>query len=148
MNKIQKAVMAIMICFVLNIGQSFAADITETYHGPNNTGAIEWNNVTNLDTTSEAQVKAIKGGLATKYEFFIDGTGDTVILKLQAGKTSGSLKDIDTDAMPDGVLFNGSSTNFTNVCLADRDFVDISFTSAGGGSQDVDIWLTPVGECN
>jgi len=150
MNLIQKTVLAMVLCFVLHIGTIAvqAAAITPIYHGGAKTGAIEWNAVLTTDTTVEAKINSTTGGKAVKYELFIDGTPDTVTLKLQAGKTSGSLKDIDNDDMPDGTTLSSTSTFFTNVCLVSGNFAAISFTSAGGGSQNIDIWLTPIGECN
>lgn len=100
-----------------------------------------WEQVNNDDTTKE---QAVIAGL---YQYHVEGTEDNADFKLQHGKTAGSLEDIDTDQMPDGVRYSSASTgNSVNVCLTEG-FADISFTSVGTSAQDIDIWMTFLGEC-
>lgn len=123
-----------------------AADITAKNPNYNyvaqNRSPWLWEQINNDDTTKE---QGIGPGL---YEFFIDGTPANVDLKLQHGKTSGALKDINTSDFDDGgVNFSSaSSAEHVNVCLSGG-FVDISFTSAGTSAQDIDIWMSYLGEC-
>lgn len=122
-----------------------AADIVAKNPGYSNVNKITspwlWEQVNNDDTTKEQPVA--KG----KYMFFIDGTPATVDLQLQWGKTPGSLKDLDTDTMSDGLRFSSAATEYAvTVCLG-TGYADIQFNSAGTSSQDIDIWLEYLGEC-
>lgn len=120
----------------------YGATISAESFGVLGIDAFRWEQVNNDDDTAEVKLK--RGGL---WELSIEGTESNVDLKLQHGKTSGALEDIDTDTMPDGVRFTSAATgNKAKVCLSEG-FVDIVFSSAGGADQDIDIWLSPLGNC-
>jgi len=121
-----------------------AADITAKNKGYDSVVSQSdpwlWEQVNNDDTTKEQPIAA------GEYLFFIDGTPDDVDLQLQWGKTSGSLKDLDTDTMPDGVKFDSASTGYAvKVCLG-TGYADIKFNSVGS-TQDIDIWMERLGDC-
>ena len=141
MKRLLIAALVAVFCY-----PAFAADITPKNVGRdavyNQSEPWVWETVTNADTTKEQPVSA---GL---YHFHVDGTPDNVDLKLQWGKTSGSLKDLDVDQMPDGVRFSSASTGYSSLVCLGTGFADITFLAAGGGSQDVDIWLERLGDCS
>lgn len=123
------------------VSSAIAAEITPTRTHPKCNGwCLVWEGLGDADTTQEWSV--VDGC----YELFIDGDADGGDFQLQFGKTSGSLKDIDTDAMPDGLRYNSASTNAVNVTLGDG-YADFYFTSAMGVNADADIWLSQSERC-
>lgn len=137
MNKVLLA--AFMAAFF--VSSAIAAEITPTRTHPKCDGwCLVWEGLEDADTTKEWTV--VDGC----YKLFIDGNADGGDFQLQYGKTSGALKDIDVDLMPDGLRFNSASTFGTTIEMGDG-LVDFYFSSAMGVNADADIWLSKSDTC-
>lgn len=74
------------------------------------------------------------------------GTPATVDFTIQFSKDNVTFVDYDIDAMPDGLRYNSASTEAAIMCLGDG-WVDLTFTSVGSATQDVDLWFERLGDC-
>ncbi len=129
----------LLLTFVL---PCIAAEIVPVHESlqSNNRGVL-WETVTAADTTGEVFWNGGCGILE------VTGTQDTAEFELQWGSKTGVLQDIDSDVIPDGAAFNGTSgLGVARFNLA-AGFAAINFTSAGSGSQDLDIRLIPYNGC-
>lgn len=114
-----------------------AAEIPVVYEKlAGNKRSILWETITQSDTVEEAYWFGGKGYVE------VTGTPADAVLTFDYGLVSGSLATVDTDATPDGFTF----TNTTGGTLFEfpAGYVDITFTSGGGVSQDLDIRVVPI----
>jgi len=118
-------------------GMAYSAAIPAvTTNSFGNSKVLFWETVTNADTVTSAAWPGGKGYVQ------ITGTTDSAVLELLFGTDGvGSEISIDSDATPDGFTF----TNTTGGTLFNfpRGSIDFSI-SGGGGSQDIDIKISPV----
>ncbi len=135
MRKITLSIFALaMLSFV---GIAYATAIPAVpFQSFGNSKGLFWETFTDTDTITAAKWQGGKGLIE------VMGTPDTAILEMTFSTITGSEVSIDGDETPDGFLF----TNTTGATLFNlpRGSIGISLTSAGGGSQDLDIKISPV----
>lgn len=128
---------------------AMAAEITPTYTDFGNRGEIKWEQINADDAAAEATITLEGGKRGALYRLLVEGADNNVDFTMKAGRTSAALVDVDPDQMPDGVRFSSAAdANMALVCLTQGDKVDLIFNSAGAGGQDIDVYLTPLGDCH
>lgn len=106
-------------------------------------GGFAWESMDGQTTSSEAAIW--RGGCL---HFHMQGTYDgqiTVQSRPYAYSSAGALitttvSNIDVDAAPDGLFFTSATQAMANLPKGE---VDLYFDSAGGGTMDADLIVTP-----
>lgn len=138
-----RSIIASCIFMALVTIAAYAAEIPAANEKlPSNKRGILWEQVNNDDTTGEAFWNGGCGLLEAT------GTQADADFELQYGSITAILNDVDSGNIPDGTRFS-SATGLGMVKFdLPAGFTDIRFLSAGTGTQDLDIRLIPIKDCD
>lgn len=137
-----KYLISAALALVVSASVVMAADISPVYQKlEGNQRGVFWEQLNNDDTAVEANWTGGCGMIEAT------GTQATADFELQWGSVTTVVQDVDSTIIPTGVRFTSVSGLGMGWFDLPTGKVDIKFSSAGTGTQDVDVRLIPLAEC-
>lgn len=139
-NKLLLAVCTVLV--VLIAKQGLAATIDATDCTGQKQCTIFWEQINNDDAAGPERWRGGSGVL------YVTGTQSTAVMELEWGPTSSALTDVYTADAPTGTEYNSTTGLEVLTCVTlPPGYVEMDLSTAGDGTQDIDVYLIPVDKC-